>query len=172
MSERLTTPETADHLKQAPAGVVSRCPTCGGDGWVVEIVDRNWGNPYGEQVQEHCPDCDGGWVTENVTRTLWEIRGSGSDGEPLYVENGPTGLVGEQQVTVTPAWARVVEPGDTVLTKDGAVGRVTSMHMMGESRVSFAGPGAPSRLFRTSTLRLVVPDIFDNPRRIELEHAR
>lgn len=36
---------------------MSVCPTCHGDGYVVEIVGQSWADPYGWPEQQDCPTC-------------------------------------------------------------------------------------------------------------------
>lgn len=51
---------------------MSVCPTCHGEGYVVEIVGQSWANPYGEPHQIDCPTCSEAYYAQ-VERDIAEI---------------------------------------------------------------------------------------------------
>ncbi len=87
----------------APAGAVTRCPTCGGNGFDTYLGD--FGNTLVNK-QNHCPnpDCEGGWVAYDTTGPC--NCAPNSDG--LILHNSWCGL------RQTAAWASRVCPGDEV----------------------------------------------------------
>lgn len=48
-------------------GFDRHCKTCGGAGYVVEIINKNWDTPYGEPDQSDCPDCFNGRMSWQIT---------------------------------------------------------------------------------------------------------
>ena len=137
-------------------GAVRRCPTCDGDQVKGTPVALDNGDPH--TIHDKC-DCDGGWVTVDITEPCHWCGGSGklSHLDPETGRRGPTPCPScKAKGPFTHSWA-YPQPGDIVLTDAGNQMQVAQMADWGvvSCRV-WGGDGITAWIESASDLRLVV----------------